>query len=72
VLTNQKQALLPLPVDEAAVLAQAEVLFMRSPTVRRKYRDLDKALADPVTGKSLRLCAQKLVASGLRNTGRRA
>jgi hypothetical protein len=69
---NQKQELLPLPADEAEVLAQAEVLFMRSPTVRRKYGQLDRALADPVAGKSLRLCAQQLVLSGLKNTGRRA
>ena len=65
------QAALPLPVDEAALLAKVEVLFLRSPTVRRKYKEVARALADPVAGRCLRLCARQLLLLGAENTGRR-
>lgn len=60
-MNEPKQMPLSLPVDEAALLAKAEVLFVRSPTVRRNYKTLAAALADPVAGRCLRLCARQLL-----------
>lgn len=62
---------LALPVDEAALLAKAEVLFVRSPTVRRNFKTVQAALADPVAGRCLLLCARQLLLLGNRDTGRR-
>jgi len=63
------QVPLALPVDEAALLAKAEVLFVRSPTIRRRYGTAAAALADPVAGRCLRLCARQLLLAGCKNTG---
>jgi hypothetical protein len=71
-VNKQIQVPLALPVDEAAVLAKAEVLFLRSPTVRRNYKTVSAALADPVAGKCLRLCARQLLLRGTENTELRA
>lgn len=70
-MNQPKQMPLALPVDEAALLAKAEVLFVRSPTVRRNYKTLAQALADPVAGRCLRLCARQLLLLGAENTRRR-
>lgn len=58
---KQQQVPLALPVDEAAVLAKALELFIRSPTLRRRYGALEKALEDPVAGRCLRLSATQLL-----------
>lgn len=60
------QVPLDLPVDEAAVLAKALELFVRSPTLRRRYGCVEKALEDPVAGRCLRLSATQLLRSRAR------
>lgn len=64
---HQRQVPLALPVDEAAVLAKALELFVRSPTLRRRYGQVEKALEDPVAGKCLRLSATQLLRSRVRS-----
>lgn len=71
-MDKPNQLALALPVDEAALLAKAEVLFVRSPTIRRKYKTVSAALADPVAGMSLRLCARQLLRGAEQSTGARA
>lgn len=60
----QTQVPLPLPVDEVLLLAKVAELFARSPTLRRRYGQVQKALEDPVAGRCLRLSARQLLLSG--------
>lgn len=59
------QQAIQLPLDaalqEELVLAKARDLYARSPFISRKYSSFAKAMADPVAGRCLRLCARQLV-----------
>ena len=57
---------LPLQVVENAALVEqkARALFARSTLLRSRYKSCDEALANPITGRCLRMAAAALLRSG--------
>lgn len=62
-----------LPPDasqDAAVLARCKALelYMHSPVLRGRYSSFEVLMANPVTGRSVRMAADALVRSALKRT----
>jgi hypothetical protein len=64
-----RQLPLDAAMEEELVLRQARVMFTSSKLLSGRYASFEKAMADPVQGRCLRLCATQLLRLGKRTRG---